>query len=250
MESKYNIDDMKRLAANHGGQCLSKAYKNNLKWRCSENHRWKATAAHIIKGTWCARCKGMVVTIADMYALAKSRGFRCISQEYINGHYRLEWKCKKGHVWSARPANLKKGNGCPICAGYNKSIRDMKFVAKRRSGDCLSRKYTDKNTKLKWRCHAGHEWMATPDNVINRASWCPYCSGRHKNIKDMQVLAQRKNGKCLSVAYISAKTHLEWKCFYGHIWRATPSNIKKGRWCPTCAHGARFETRKRNRMRT
>jgi hypothetical protein len=53
-------------------------------------------------------------------------------------------------------------------------------------------------------------------------------------IKDMQCIAAKRGGKCLSDKYTS-NTKLLWECAEGHQWEALPSNIKKGTWCPTCA---------------
>ena len=54
------------------------------------------------------------------------------------------------------------------------------------------------------------------------------------SIKNMHVLAQQRRGKCLSEAYVNNKTKLTWQCEKGHIWEATPHNIKTGYWCPVC----------------
>jgi hypothetical protein len=54
-------------------------------------------------------------------------------------------------------------------------------------------------------------------------------------IADMQELASRKNGKCLSGKYITGKIKLLWECKQNHRWEATPAQIKLGRWCPLCA---------------
>lgn len=51
-------------------------------------------------------------------------------------------------------------------------------------------------------------------------------------IEDMQTLAEERGGKCLSENYFNSHTKLIWKCKYGHVWKATPINIKRGSWCP------------------
>lgn len=53
-------------------------------------------------------------------------------------------------------------------------------------------------------------------------------------IEEMQSLASRRGGKCLSKSYLTARKLLEWQCSQGHKWKATPDNIKRGRWCPVC----------------
>lgn len=64
--------------------------------------------------------------------------------------------------------------------GNKLSIDDMRKIAKERGGECLSRKYINIKTKIKWRCKEGHEWEATPNNIKNNHSWCPYCRGNER----------------------------------------------------------------------
>ncbi len=55
------------------------------------------------------------------------------------------------------------------------TIEEMQTIAEKRGGKCLSETYINLSVKLKWQCVVGHEWKATPHNVKNRNSWCPYC---------------------------------------------------------------------------
>jgi len=57
--------------------------------------------------------------------------------------------------------------------GY--TIRDMKELARSRGGQCLSTKFVDIKTKLKWKCAFGHEWEATP-RLSEAGHWCPECA--------------------------------------------------------------------------
>ena len=58
---------------------------------------------------------------------------------------------------------------------------------------------------------------------------------RRLTIEEMQALAAKKGGKCLSTQYINSKIKLKWQCAEGHIWEATPSSIKNGgTWCTEC----------------
>jgi len=169
-----------------------------------------------------------------MYELARARGGRCLSTEYSNCHTKLQWGCSVGHIWYAVPSSVKIGCWCPDCGGRKRlTIEEMHNIARERGGKCLSKRYTNAKTKLKWQCFKKHQWMATSD-TIKRPSWCPYCIGRHQTIKAMQKIARRKSGKCLSKKYINCETHLLWECKRGHQWKCTPSNIKRGKWCPYC----------------
>ncbi len=250
MGKKLSVKEMQRIAEERGGKCLSKSYinaKTKLRWRCSEGHEWEATSHNIINtGTWCPYCSKLSkITIKEMQEIAKSRGGKCLSKKYINNTTKLRWRCKEGHIWEGVPNSINRGSWCPYCAGRGKlTIEDKQRIAEERGGKCLSKSYTNAKTKLRWRCREGHEWEATPHNIKNIGTWCPYCVGLAKlTIKEMQEIAKSREGKCLSKKYISAKTKLRWRCKEGHIWESEPTNIKSGRWCPVCGRNKRIKSR-------
>jgi hypothetical protein len=56
------------------------------------------------------------------------------------------------------------------------------------------------------------------------------------NLLDMERLANKHGGLCLSREYIPAsRGKMKWKCDQGHIWEAPSDSIIKGRWCPICS---------------
>ncbi len=61
---------------------------------------------------------------------------------------------------------------------YKYSIKDMRDLAAKRDGDCLSKKYLGQRTKLRWKCSDGHIWNAVPDNLLYGNRWCPKCAKR------------------------------------------------------------------------
>ena len=77
----------------------------------------------------------------------------------------------------------------------------MKYVcsSKSRGGKCLSKKYVNKETHLKWECSEGHVWKAKPGDVKYQNTWCMRCSGKLKlTISEMRRMAEERGGKCLS----------------------------------------------------
>ena len=53
------IEEMRRLAEERGGKCLSPAYsraRSRLLWRCAKGHTWRATPNNVKKGSWCPQC--------------------------------------------------------------------------------------------------------------------------------------------------------------------------------------------------
>jgi hypothetical protein len=62
---------------------------------------------------------------------------------------------------------------------------------------------------------------------------------RKLTIEDMQALAKKRGGECLSTVYVNSATKLRWRCAEGHEWEATPRTmklrLKKGCWCLKCS---------------
>ena len=56
-------------------------------------------------------------TPADYHALAEKRGFHWLGPEVPNVDTRTAWECGFGHRWEATHSNLRRGSGCPFCAG-------------------------------------------------------------------------------------------------------------------------------------
>ena len=50
----------------------------------------------------------------------------------------------------------------------------MQDIAQERGGVCLSKRYVNAHTKLRWKCREGHEWKSRPNGIKN-GNWCPEC---------------------------------------------------------------------------
>lgn len=118
--------------------------------------------------------------------------------------------------------------------------------ARKKGGVCLSRKYTNYTTPLRFRCKEGHVFRLPADKILNRGSWCWLCY--HKNshktfldIREISRLARNKGGRCLSKVYRGANHPMRFRCKQGHEWVATPNGlIYRGRWCAACAKNVRL----------
>ncbi len=126
--SKYksSIGEMRMLAAEKGGKCLSDKYQgvaHRLRWECSEGHQWESLPSNVQRGHWCFLCvhkangkKRRKYNIPDMQALAQQRNGHCLSIQYLGSDNNLAWECSDGHQWSAPPVRILRGSWCPRCA--------------------------------------------------------------------------------------------------------------------------------------
>ncbi len=256
---KLTLADLQADAAARGGRCLSPEVLGSqvkLEWECSSGHRWWATPNKIREGRWCRSCfnrrwgESHLKDLAWVQRLARARGGVCLSPEYLGNGSDHRFRCEKGHEWLTKPATLRHGAWCPVCANkkkgqvVRKNLQWLQEVASARNGVCLSTEYVNVQTPHRFRCEKGHEWEMKPFTITVGKRWCPVCLSNRLNIVDLQEFAEKKGGKCLSIKCLGALQNHEWKCSNPEheTWMATPANVVKrqgGTWCPRCANNGR-----------
>ena len=70
-------------------------------------------------------------------------------------------------------------------------INDMMKFAKKRDGKCLSNKYINMHTKLRWECKEGHIWNAEPTSIVHNNTWCKICSGNGSFIDNTKYITYK-----------------------------------------------------------
>ncbi len=237
---------MRRIARNRGGRLLSEFAHSRtpMRFRCAHGHEWEAKAASIDYGLWCPACKEQSA-LAQLRAIAERWGGTCLSERIRRPRESLEWRCAVGHRWKAPAYSIRRGSWCPICRRSGRyDLARMRRVAAERGGECLSRRYVNADTRLRWRCRSGHEWWQKPAAVI-QGHWCRECErgwGRPRRRLDigiMHEMAEERGGACLSSEYNGIYHRLRWSCARGHLWETAANNVRRGGWCPVCAHAAR-----------
>ncbi len=233
---------VQKIARERGGLCLSTEYVNcrtHLRFRCAEGHEWEAIASSVQQGRWCPACAfearyGDSRVFTRVQEIARERGGRCLSTEYVNTHNHLRFRCAEGHEWKTLPTNVCRGTWCPRCAGKLLTIDDMRELARTRGGRCLSRSYRGDRFPLRWRCAEGHEWTARQGDV-RHSTWCPHCAGNApKTIADVQALAVRHGGVCLSTTIATVVDRLRFRCRLGHEFASNANRVQQGQWCARC----------------
>lgn len=248
------------VVAARGGKCLNQggflggAAIHRL--RCERGHEWAPEGRSVLAGYWCPRCAGKPIKpasqtraskygLADLQAAAAARGGKCLATTWKTGRDHYPFECAAGHRWNAMGYKvLRRGNWCRACTdaklGAERSDPDglarIREIAQARGGQCLSRSYHGTSASYRFRCGAGHEWDALGNNIL-QGGWCRRCrnEGQKLGLEAMRALAQERGGICHSDVYLHGKSKLKWECHRGHVWEATPSGVKRGHWCPSCA---------------
>jgi hypothetical protein len=236
---------MQQIAATHGGAVLSETFEGSkvpLLLRCARGHRWRARPSSLKQGTWCPGCKE-VDWLEVLRARAKENGGRCLSATCSGWDDRVLFECALGHRFETDAVQVKAGRWCPKCLSTpRRTLEQMHEIARERGGECLSARYVDDVTKLRWRCEEGHEWSARPASVV-QGSWCRICRRgqgiprRFLGLAVMQQIARERGGECLSEDYYGIYDRLRWRCARGHEWVTRANNVRRGGWCPQCSHG-------------
>lgn len=132
------------------------------------------------------------------------------------------------------------------------TIEEMHALAFARGGECLSVRYVDQKTPLKWKCSAAHIWLAKPSDIKGsknkKGTWCRECGkklvsiNRSHTLQDLQKMALEKNGECSSTSYFGSQIKHLWRCkeFPQHSeFLMLPNAVQQGQWCPKCSGNAK-----------
>lgn len=221
-----------------------------VKIYCKIHKEWfnKTPSKLLSGGGNCLKCVNerpkslKVKTIEDMQTLAKSKGGKCLSEEYKNAHQYLTWECQNGHTWEAKYNKIQQGTWCKICSSKKTAdsqrgnIADAKKLAISKNGECMSDLYLNARELLKWKCKEGHVWEASFYS-IKQGTWCKICNiGEERTIEKAIKYALDLGGKCLSTSMKNSHETLIWECKEGHVFKNNYNNVlHKKMWCRVCS---------------
>src|SRR3990167_3326319 len=109
-------------------------------WECARGHVWNATYNSIQQGNRCPQCANdkRRLTESSYRTIANKMGIEWLGPFPPNVQIKTEWKCNKGHIWSAPYANIYSGKGCLKCSGHEKLTEsNYKIIAQQRNIEWL-----------------------------------------------------------------------------------------------------------------
>ena len=234
-----------------------------LDWKCTKGHRWKKRISLRTRrspkseGTGCPSCNNLILIagVNDLKTmnpeLAREAHGWNPSEIKSTSSAKLDWKCKKGHIWpaSVRSRSGKIKSGCPYCWGRKPIIGETDIatthpeLAKEAFGWDPTKFSYGSEKSLEWKCKYNHVYKAKPNSRTgSHKTNCPVCSNQKVLIgfNDLDTLFPEIAAQAyewdpkLYVAYSGKKKN--WKCELGHIYPAAigsrTSSRKSG--CPYC----------------
>lgn len=182
---KENYLKLQAILKEKGWTLVSGTYENaqksNLLIQCDKGHQWN-TSYTKIRYYNCPECSGCCrdreKNIAAITTIIQTKKGTWVSGDYQNARSRITIECEKGHQWTTKAMSIRNANTwCPSCCGFNKAeqLEVIKKISNSRGGKCCSTYYQNKDSKLKFICNNGHEFMMKPHSV-KQGQWCPNCS--------------------------------------------------------------------------
>lgn len=200
------FEAVKIQAVLNGGVCLSDEYKDvftPLKFRCASKHEFELAAEKIlpreyikngkkiVSKRWCPKCRlmqGQYISYKDINKKYKSiaqeyaeqKGFILVSKKCNGYDDKIFFKCDKGHSFHKRIKDirsyLKTGKGpCPYCLKKQYSIEDLRSLAVKHKGECLSNKYISWRNPYLWQCKNGHIFTRRWRDMLKVKDFCFWC---------------------------------------------------------------------------
>lgn len=266
--SKKYIDEIKDLIKDKNATLLSDTCQtmySDIEIKCNNGHAFKTNLYTVkYKNSWCGLCghKGKF-SLDELNCILKSEGIQCTSTSIINFKTEYNFSCNCGYEWKSTISKIRKGERCHKCYpekiipkrknNYKKENKDTNVMesrintmlikidekVKQHNGIRLSSdsEYKKATLKLKFQCVKGHIFEKTPAALLAKktGTWCHACATNSHSINDMQLIAQKYGGVCLSTEYVNLKSKLIWKCSGGHKFVRTPACINdKKTFCLIC----------------
>jgi len=203
-----------------------------------------------------------IITIADLHALAASRGGRCLADTYVSENEPLPWECAQGHRFIAAYRRVRRRGWCPECRlaalgivpepGTRPPNRtpaqlaaEVQAAAERNGGRWVSGEVHGRESQLTLECAEGHVWLARVGNVVD-GSWCHVCGRRYANnwlrrrrgvvllptAADVARFAGERGLAFVEVAGLPVGRRHFFRCGHGHLWEEPV--LAEICWCPGC----------------
>ncbi len=123
--------------------------------------------------------------------------------------------------------------------GNTSILNQLSVFVKSKGGKFLSKSYLGSGKLHEWECEHGHRFNLRPNDI--KRHWCKICGirlrakKRMKDMKYLELLANKNDGETLSRKYAGSKIKHKWFCGQcKNVFEMAPNSVQQGRWCPPC----------------
>jgi hypothetical protein len=228
---------------------------SSFNWKCSLGHKWRTAPAHRTRNnTGCPICGNDIALkgfndIGITHPEIAKEAFNWDPSTVVAGSHKVrQWKCKKGHIYSA-PVHQRalSGGGCSFCSGqktllgFNDIATLNPLVASEANGWDPKLYVMSSHKIVSWKCSKGHVWNARIFSRATNGLGCPICAGKEilVGFNDLKTthpqLAAEAVGWDTTRVSRGSQVKRKWRCDEGHEWIAYVHSRSAGFGCPTCA---------------
>ena len=217
--------------------CLEKSYINNktkMKFQCNCGEIFERRWDGMIKkdsSKQCEKCNGRIMWDIDkIYDKCKQAGITCLETEYKSISRNMKFQCRCGNVFERRWSDIfkRKKYLCVSCMNNNVvwTLELIKIQCKKKNIKCLSDKYHNTNTPMKFQCNCGEIFERRWGDILRRDKYkCQKCLGRiYWDINSIKKECKNLDLICISDSYNTSQDKLKFKCKCGsefeRSWRA------------------------------
>jgi very-short-patch-repair endonuclease len=167
MAQRLNIKQVRQEFEKEKYRLLSRRYEGahaKLDYICPQGHRNRMTWSNFKhRRSRCPECYGnKKLTLIQVRAAFKKRGFGLLSQEYRGNTSKLWYECPKRHKNQITWSDFKQGTGCSMCSQRKPLTVDSVINLMEQEGyQLLSDNYKNNKTKLRYLCSKKHEGAMT-----------------------------------------------------------------------------------------
>lgn len=193
---RHNLEYIKSYVSRYK-ECeyISGIYKNTyskLKFKCNICGRYFEKCFKVIQRSstkygcpYCNRIRAnrkMALTIDYIKNMVNefNDSYVCLSNEYKNSSTKLTFRCPKNHIFDMRWYDFSTGRRCPKCNTGRVTKFSIKYIKEKvpqlaHGYTCISDKYINNSTKLKFKCSKGHIFEMPWRDFYNSNHRCPIC---------------------------------------------------------------------------
>jgi hypothetical protein len=162
--------------------------------------------------------------------------------DYINAKTKIKIICTEHGVFEQSPNRHLSGDGCPKCAGRDKTINDFVNISNKKHNFKYNYEFiTQNNIKydldVKIVCPIHGEFYQKPSSHIFKYG-CPECGGKLKLNNDKFIekakLIHGDKYNYSNINYINSNTKIKIICDKHGLFKQTPCNHLQGQGCPIC----------------